>query len=567
MDVPLRKGARLVRRTLVAASLLATLPSWAQGTAHPVDGGRALATDGGIDGGLVADAGDGDAAASAPTDPAPEPAPPTESAASDPPSETAVASEAVPVAVHPPAELRFHDRTLFVIRAARGELLPADRARAASRALKSAVAVGEGEEIAKAHSEVNGSLVVVYVGTTPILSLGPDDAALAGEPSASVVAAAVETRIADALAAERKRSAIATTVFSLSLVVFSALIAFLVLRRLDDLAGTLRARFRQENERMSGIRIGDVELLSAGASRGFLSAVITLGYRLFQLALVYGWLVFALSLFATTRPYTARLTGFVIEPIGALALRVGESLPIVVVLAIAAAAMSILVRFAGLFFESVAFGKTHLEWLPPELARPVSVLVRAGIVIAGVVFGSPLLTGAADGALARAGMVVFVSLALSMIPVLASAAIGTVLIFGRRVRHGEHVEIGAHSGRVVEVGLLDTKLADGAGCELRVPHFYTLTHAIRHHGFDRKVSLDLVLASDVEPPRAMEVMLAAARELSPAARVEVLRIDAAGAAYRVTSTEHAGSDGALIGALTAALRREGIGWGSARGGT
>lgn len=556
--------ARFLRYALLLAAL-ATAPRPLGAQEVGADASIATSLDGGDATTTSSDSGT-DAAAPLQEATPPSPAPTDATPAPEPAAEVPAAPEAPPVAIHPPAELRFHDRTLFVVRAARGELLPADRARAASRALQSAVAVGDGQT-ARARSEVNGSLVVVYVGTTPILSLGPDDAALAGEPSALILAAAVETRIDDALAAERKRSAIATTVFSLSLVVFSGLIAFLVLRRLDELAVRLRARFREEHERMSGIRIGDVELLSAGASRGFLSAAITLGYRMFQVALVYGWLVFALSLFATTRPYTARLTGFVIEPLGALALRVGESLPIVVVLVIAAAAMSVLVRFAGLFFESVAFGKTHLEWLPAELARPVSVLVRAGVVIAGVVFGAPMLTGATDGALARAGMVVFVALALSTIPVLASTAIGTVFVFGRRIRQGEHVEIGAQSGRVVEVGLLDTKLTDDAGCEVRVPHFYALTHAVRHHGFDRRATIELVLSPDVDPPRAMEVLLGAARELSPSARVEVLRVDAAGAVYRVTSTEHAGSDGGLIRALTSALRRESIGWGAARGGT
>ena len=64
-----------------------------------------------------------------------------------------------------------------------------------------------------------------------------------GEASLGVLAAQVTTRLSDAIATERKRSAIATTVFSFSLLVFSALIAFLLLGRVSDVAARLRAKF------------------------------------------------------------------------------------------------------------------------------------------------------------------------------------------------------------------------------------------------------------------------------------------------------------------------------------
>src|SRR5205807_800920 len=70
-----------------------------------------------------------------------------------------------------------------------------------------------------------------------------------------------------------------------------------------------------------------------------------------QIAIGYGWLLIALSLFTATRGYTERLTGFVLTPLWALLGRLGSALPILVVAGIAALAASVLVRFVALFFE------------------------------------------------------------------------------------------------------------------------------------------------------------------------------------------------------------------------
>ena len=49
----------------------------------------------------------------------------------------------------------------------------------------------------------------VYVGKTPILTLGPEDVEGSGEASLSVLGAQVTARLAQAVSTERKRSAIA----------------------------------------------------------------------------------------------------------------------------------------------------------------------------------------------------------------------------------------------------------------------------------------------------------------------------------------------------------------------
>lgn len=435
-------------------------------------------------------------------------------------------------------EVKVRDKVVFTIRAARGGRTPSERAKAAQTAIDAVLS--HSEQLGEVRFEETIGTAVVFIGKTPILTLGPEDVDASGEASLGVLAAQVTTRTADAVSSERKRSAIATTVFSVSLLVFSALIAFWLLGRASEVAEKIRSWMSENPERLGGIQLGKIELVSAGATRGGSSIALTLGYRLTQFAIAYAWLIFGLSLFESTRGYTEKLTGLMLSPLYALATRIGSGLPVFLVAGIAVLAVSVFVRFVGLFFDSVARGDTKITWLSRDLARPTSALVRFGIVVTALVLASPLITGESDGALSRVGMVALVAVALASTPLLASAAVGAVVVYGRRLKKGELVEFGGRAGRVADVRLLDVKLEDAGACDVSVPHLLGLFHPTRVHRHPPLASVDVVV--DPAAPQAdVEVaLLEAARSISSRGRVELIYLDGSGAHWRVHSATHRG---------------------------
>lgn len=460
-----------------------------------------------------------------------------------------------------PAEIRVRERVILTLRAPRAERSAQERARAANDAIGSLLA--HPEEIGDVRHEEQQGTAVVFVGKTPIVTLGQEDADAVGEANVTVLAAQVTTRLSDAMGTERKRSAIATTVFSFSLLIFSALIAFLLLQRVSDVAARIRGWLVEDPAKITGVRLGKIEFVSAGAARGALSIALTLGHRLIQLAIAYGWLILALSLFDVTRGYTQKLTGIMVTPLYALASRIGSALPMVVVAVIAVIAVTVLVRFVGLFFDSVSRGDTRIEWLPRDLARPTSALVRGGIVVTALVLASPMITGSEDGALSRVGLVALVALALAATPMLASAASGMLFVFGRRLKRGELVEFGGRSGRVMEVTLFEVRLEDAAATEISVPHLLGLFHPTRIHRHPPLGSIDVVVDPTASQADVEKALTEAARELSTRARVELLSIDHAGARWRVTSAISRG-DNTLARAVQEALAKAGVGLGRSR---
>jgi small-conductance mechanosensitive channel len=459
--------------------------------------------------------------------------------------------------------VRVHERDVFTVRVARGGQTPEQRARPASAALDAALE-GAGDQPLEAHVVDEPPLATVYVGQAPVIRLGPEDAAAeASDLTVHVYAESVAAKVQDALRTEQKRSAIAQTVFSASLLVFSAVIALLLLRRLGSGEQRVQGWIEKRPERIPALRLGKIEVVSSAGVRGAIVISLRIGERLAQLAVAYGWLLFALSLFDATRGYSERLTGYVLAPVSSLVGRIGDALPIVVVGLVAALAVSLLVRFTGLFFGSLARGETNLGWLPRDLAGPTSVLVRGGIVVVSLIVAAPLLTGSGEGTLGKAGIAALVALGLACTPLLACAAVGVPIVFGRRLRVGDIAEAGGRTGRVRGVSLLELRLEDAAGCEVRVPHLLALWHPTSVIGTHALAQIEVVTDGAADSVRVEQVLLAAARTLSGRAKVELVSLDADGAIWRVSCpTEPSKS---LAGAVAPALAEAGIALGRRRG--
>ena len=476
------------------------------------------------------------------------------SAATPPPAAAPSASAATAA---PSSDARLHEHVVFSLHVSRAGQSAQDRARAASRALESVV---DDPEKRTTHVEEASGSAVIFVGKTPIVSLGDADAAAAGgDVTVHVYAASVASKIDEALRAERTRSAIAEHVFSFSLLVFSALLALLLFRRVGDLSGRARTWVRAHPDRIPALKLGTIEVVRPVAVRGAVSIGLALAHRLAQFTIVYSWLIFALSRFEATRDYTDRLAGFVLVPLSALIGRLGSALPLFVVAAIAAIALGVAVRFVGLFFGGIARGETHVAWLPRDLAGPTSVLVRAGIVLASIVLAAPLITGTDDGALSRAGVVALVALGLACTPVLACAAAGVPAVFGRRLRPGDFVEAGGKAGIVRDVTLLDIVLEDAIGCEVRVPQLLGLWYPTRVLGSAPLASIEIVVDASERPAKVEDALVGAAVATCDRARVDLVSLDADGALWRVSAVPKYGKGvAALADAIALAIAERGI---------
>lgn len=454
------------------------------------------------------------------------------------------------------AWVRIRDRKVFEMKTRRGTATPQARAKAATRLLEAAVDLPDPPTV---RLEVEGDLTIVYVGKSPIAQLSDEDATASGDASREVHAAAVAAKVRAAVDGERKRKAAAETVFSISLLVFSALIAFLAVRKLAELLDRARTWLAENPDKTPELRVQGIELIPKGTLQGGLAIALGVAKILAQVGIGYGWTLFALSLFESTRPYTKSLSGAVVGPLGGLTSRVAGGLPLVVVGAVFALAIIVLLRFTDVFFQSVARGEAQVAWLPRDLATATSVVARLGIALSALLVGVPLVTGSTDGPLAYAGVIALVAVGLAACPILATGIAGIVVVYGRRLRPGDFADVGGARGRVLGVDLLEVRIDDGHGAEIRVPHLLALARPTRVVGRAPLLEVSIVASAEGDPAIAQATLLEAAKAFGDAPRVELAALDAGGARFDVTvrSTPSKTTSDLML-ALAAGLRSAGI---------
>ncbi len=436
-----------------------------------------------------------------------------------------------PVVIAGGSPVRLGDFAVFAIRIPRAGRTPDQRAAAATKALAGALLTVTTADV---RVQRRDDVAVILLGQTPIVQLGKEDAEAAGDTSLEVHAASIAAALRDAVASEKRRAALAKSVFSVSLVVFFGLIAFYLLRKVGELSDKGREWLDAHGERVLAVRVKQIEVVSPATVRSTAVVALSAGRWIAQAGIVYAWLVVTLSMFEATRGYTEKLTGLVIQPMSQLMERIALSLPLMFVLLIAAFAVFVLLRFIELFLQSVERRETHLTWLAPDLAAPTSVIVRYGTVTAALLFLAPLVTGNEDGALGQAGIVMIAALGLASTPLLASALLGSVLLFGRRLRVGQHVEIGAARGRITAIDLLEVRIEGADRTELRLPHLYSLRAPLRVLGLWPRLDVLVPVAPENPQSEVRELLLDLAREHGREPAVELVSLDADRLLYRVS---------------------------------
>jgi small-conductance mechanosensitive channel len=186
-------------------------------------------------------------------------------------------------------------------------------------------------------------------------------------------------------------------------------------------------------------------------------------------------------------------------------------------------------------------------------------------VLLVLVFAGPVVTGDPEGSLARAGSIIMLALALGTTPLLAGVATGIVQVFARRVRVGQHVGIGELRGRVLSVGLLDVRLQDELGREVRVPHLLALVKPVSLHAANASAVLEISVAPQASATAARDLLAQQMRAHDESAKVELSDADALGMHFRISFSarpEHAPAELRLQ--LVEALRAAGFALGQAR---
>jgi hypothetical protein len=107
-------------------------------------------------------------------------------------------------------------------------------------------------------------------------------------------------------------------------------------------------------------------------------------------------------------------------------------------------------------------------------------------------------------------------------------------VYGRGLHPGDFVNFGPHSGRIETITLLELRLRDANGCELRVPHLLCLFYPLRIPGKSRPVTATVTVSPKAPQPPVRQLLLEVAASVGTEPQLELIALDQGGASYRVT---------------------------------
>lgn len=436
----------------------------------------------------------------------------------------------------PPAQVRVHDHVALTFAAPDGARTPAQRAAEASENLSSVV---DNEVPGDVLIELQRDSARVRIGDRVLFRLVPADAAPApmGE-----FAPRVQASLDNFLHTERKRALLQHGVLRASLVVFFAVIGFLLLRLLLRALRSVEQRLTREKDEAA--LPDDLRRLARGPWRS-VALVALAALRLFAcLAAALIFLLATLSLFESARPWRDRLAAGVAEPFTAFLHRLGGALPnllllVLLLLVVRGAWQAITQAFVRAAVTPAAEGG-----VAPERVRVLRLLARTALLL-GAFLLLPLVIGGNGGLLASLGLVAAGAATLAFVPLAATVVLGAWAQLGHEYRPGEWLRLRLPFGRevtgeVVSADFTHLRMVPENGGDVRIPHltllFTPVVHLPAHRALTVEVPVDRRTLGPAEALRQLQAAagwVAAQHQLETMPVIKLLELTAAETRFSV----------------------------------
>ena len=245
-------------------------------------------------------------------------------------------------------------------------------------------------------------------------------------------------------------------------------------RRLHQGASDLLAR------KMGGLRIQNLELLSADQASRWLLRLVGLARALVFLVFAYLYLSILFSFFPATRGLASRLLDLAITPVVSISQSIVAYIPNLFFLAIIGLVTWFTLKLTRLLFEGIqggklVFGTFHAEW-----ADPTQKLVRLLILDFSLVLAFPYLPGSGSEAFKGVSLFLGVLFSLGSSGAVTNLVAGVLLTYMRPFKNGDRVQIGDTVGDVVERTALVTRILTIKNVEVSIPNSTVLATQVQN---------------------------------------------------------------------------------------
>ncbi len=362
-----------------------------------------------------------------------------------------------------------------------------------------------------------GDNVEIRFGVDRVITLYPFDAALEGVPL-DILARATLMRmkktISDYRAARAPARLLRSTVILLGITILAALLIGACLSLLGWFGRRVEERTKGHIERLEK---ASHRVIHGGQVWSLIGGLVRATRLIAIVAIVMIWLSTALGLYPWTRPLAASIFHLVINPLQQLGSGFVKSIPDIAFLVVLAIVVRFILRAVKTLFLRVERGWVRLENFDREWAMPTYRIIRVLIIAFAVVVAYPYIPGSESDAFKGVGIFMGVVLSIGSTSFIANMIAGYSLTYRAAYREGDRVKIGEHTGEVIEIRALGTRLRSMKNEEINIPNSIVLASAVVNYSTFQRTE-GLILHTEVgigydTPWRQVEALLkmAAAR--------------------------------------------------------
>lgn len=246
------------------------------------------------------------------------------------------------------------------------------------------------------------------------------------------------------------------------------------------------------------------------------ASIVRVFLLLFYLIALYYYLSFTLRSIAETRSFAGELLQFLTDPVIAVSFAILGQIPNVITLIIIAFVTRFVIKTVRLVFKNIDSGALSFSGFEKQWVWPTYKLVRVLIVLLAIVFAFPYIPGSDSAAFKGISIFIGVMMSLGSSSVVGNLLAGIFVIYKRSTNIGDRIKVGAHTGDVVAIKLMETHLKSIKNELISIPNSQLLgTDVVNYtNQLDPKGLLvhTTVGIGYEEPQRKIEAMLITAAE-------------------------------------------------------
>lgn len=378
-----------------------------------------------------------------------------------------------------PAELRYANRPIVLMRASLFGATPQDRVDASAERI--GIVVSRGGPLRVSTREMPEGIMLL-IDDRPIFRVLREDVdAEAGESVQEVAARSsrnLQLALDETMEARNTRMILIAT--GTALIATAVLAGLLWLLRLAYgwTARRLTAFAERHSEQLAK-SLGQQVAGQIGLARLALAPVRLVALAVVAL-LVYQWLGMVLEQFPYTRPWGERLLDNLVTALGEFFLNALRAIPGLLFVVLIFLIARFFTRLLRAFFASVEQGRLHVAWVDETTARPTGRLLSAVVWLLALVAAYPYIPGSGSEAFKGIGVFVGLMLSIGSSGVVNQAVSGLMLMYTRSFRPGEFVQVGETEGTVRTVGFLTTQIETLRREQVTIPNAVIVGNVMRN---------------------------------------------------------------------------------------